>query len=240
MRLQQPLPELALSAGASSGAAAGRTREHRRLVPLPRTAPRSAHSKPSSRLSLLLLKSFATIMRKKSRRVLTGSCGDASGLVVVVTGVLATTGMREALAGSITVAGTVTTLGALRDSTRQDFTSQGSEIVGFELDQTAKADSRKVGMCKSGEGRLRTPRRGAQRQAASGSEPPASAPQSSAGPSSRFLPGSSPPALAPLGRGRTNARSSGLQRTNQPARVSHRLSPTQDSRPKDSPRPSKV
>ena len=64
--LQQPLPELALSAGASSGAAAaGRTREHRRLVPLPRTAPRSAHSKPSSRLSLLLLKIFATIWRKK-------------------------------------------------------------------------------------------------------------------------------------------------------------------------------
>ena len=179
-------------------------------------------------------------MRKKSRRVLTGSCGDASGLAVVVTGVLATTGMREALAGSITVAGTVTTLGALRDNTRQDFTSQGSEIVGFELDQAAKADSRKADMRKSGEGRLRTPRRGAQRQAASGSEPPASAPQSSAGPSSRSHPGSSPPALAPLGRGRTNARSSGLQRTNQPARVSHRLSPTQDSRPKDSPRPPKV
>ena len=66
---------------------------------------------------------------------------------MVVTGVLATTGMREALAGSITVAGTVTTLGALRDNTRQDFTNQGSEIVGFELDQTAEADLRKMGMC---------------------------------------------------------------------------------------------
>ena len=111
--LQQPLPELALSAGASSAAAAGRrTREHRRLVPLPRTAPRSAHSKPCA---------------KKSRRVLTGSCGEAFGLAVVVTGVLATTGMREALAGSITVAGTVTTLGALRHNTRQAFT----DPIGF-------------------------------------------------------------------------------------------------------------
>eukprot|EP01045_Picozoa_sp_COSAG04_P032925 COSAG04_NODE_6619_length_1291_cov_1.635906_2_plen_83_part_01 len=83
-----------------------------------------------------------------------------------MTGVLATTGMREVLAGSITVAGTVTTLGVLRGNTRQDFTNQGSEIVGFELDETAKADLRKMDMCKSGEGRLRTPRRGAQRQAA--------------------------------------------------------------------------
>ena len=113
--LQQPLPELALSAGASSATAAAagrRTREHRRLVPLPRTAPRSAHSKPCA---------------KKSRRVLTGSCGDAFGLAVVVTGVLATTGMREALAGSITVAGTVTTLGALGHKMSQAFT----DPIGF-------------------------------------------------------------------------------------------------------------
>ena len=113
--LQQPLPELALSAGASSAAAAGRTREHRRLVPLPRTAPRSARSKPSSRLSLLKIfaQDLCNHLAQNKSQSLTGSCGEAFGLAVVVTGVLATTGMREALAGSITVAGTVTTLGAL-------------------------------------------------------------------------------------------------------------------------------
>ena len=133
--LQQPLPELALSAGASSAAAAAgrRAREHRRLVPLPRTAPRSAHSKPQPAVFALdlcsrsLQPSCATILRKKKSQSLTGSCGEAFGLAVVVTGVLATTGMREALAGSITVAGTVTTLGALGDNTSQAFT----DPIGF-------------------------------------------------------------------------------------------------------------
>ena len=72
----------------------------------------------------------ANLAQKKSQSALTGSCGEAFGLAVVVTGVLATTGMREALAGSITVAGTVTTLGALGDNT-----NQGSQIrLGFELE----------------------------------------------------------------------------------------------------------
>jgi len=89
----------------------------------------------------------ANLAQKKSQSALTGSCGDAFGLAVVVTGVLATTGMREALAGSITVAGTVTTLGALRAQHTSGFHKPGLRDRHFELDQTAEADLRKMDMC---------------------------------------------------------------------------------------------